>query len=110
MRPVFCIVALLAVSAGASAHDFWLQPSTFTPAAARPSRPDLGGHDSDYHQDRRHPEAEAQQEDQAEREPTGRLGEDDEKRAEAEVQKLTDEAVHELDGLLKQKEAEILEV
>jgi ribosome recycling factor len=40
----------------------------------------------------------------------GDVGEDDEKRAEAELQKLTDEKVHELDGLLKQKEAEILEV
>jgi ribosome recycling factor len=40
----------------------------------------------------------------------GEIGEDDEKRAEAELQKLTDERVHELDGLLKQKEAEILEV
>ena len=40
----------------------------------------------------------------------GEVGEDDEKRAEAELQKLTDERVHELDGLLKQKEAEILEV
>ena len=40
----------------------------------------------------------------------GDVGEDDEKRAEAELQKLTDDHVHELDGLLKQKEAEILEV
>ncbi len=40
----------------------------------------------------------------------GDVGEDEEKRAEAELQKLTDENVHELDGLLKQKEAEILEV
>jgi ribosome recycling factor len=40
----------------------------------------------------------------------GEIGEDDEKRAEAELQKLTDEKVHELDGLLKQKEADILEV
>jgi ribosome recycling factor len=40
----------------------------------------------------------------------GDVGEDDEKRAEAELQKLTDENVHQLDGLLKQKEAEILEV
>ena len=40
----------------------------------------------------------------------GEVGEDDEKRAEAELQKLTDERVQELDGLLKQKEAEILEV
>jgi ribosome recycling factor len=40
----------------------------------------------------------------------GDVGEDEEKRAEAELQKLTDESVHQLDGLLKQKEAEILEV
>jgi ribosome recycling factor len=40
----------------------------------------------------------------------GDLGEDEEKRAEAELQKLTDDRVAELDGLLKQKEAEILEV
>jgi ribosome recycling factor len=40
----------------------------------------------------------------------GDVGEDDEKRAEAELQKLTDDSVHHLDGLLKQKEAEILEV
>ena len=40
----------------------------------------------------------------------GDVGEDEEKRAEAELQKLTDDSVHELDGLLKQKEAEILEV
>jgi ribosome recycling factor len=40
----------------------------------------------------------------------GEVGEDDEKRAEAELQKLTDESVGQLDGLLKQKEAEILEV
>jgi ribosome recycling factor len=40
----------------------------------------------------------------------GELGEDEEKRAEAELQKLTDERIAELDGLLKQKEAEILEV
>ena len=40
----------------------------------------------------------------------GEVGADEEKRAEAELQKLTDENVHELDGLLKQKEAEILEV
>jgi ribosome recycling factor len=40
----------------------------------------------------------------------GELGEDEEKRGESELQKLTDEKVHELDGLLKQKEAEILEV
>jgi ribosome recycling factor len=40
----------------------------------------------------------------------GEVGEDDEKRAEAELQKLTDEKIHQLDGLLKQKEADILEV
>ncbi len=40
----------------------------------------------------------------------GEIGEDEERRAEAELQKLTDDKVHELDGLLKQKEAEILEV
>jgi ribosome recycling factor len=40
----------------------------------------------------------------------GEVGEDEEKRAESELQKLTDDNVHALDGLLKQKEAEILEV
>jgi ribosome recycling factor len=40
----------------------------------------------------------------------GEVGADDEKRAEAELQKLTDEKVAELDGILKNKEAEILEV
>jgi ribosome recycling factor len=40
----------------------------------------------------------------------GEAGADDEHRAEVELQKLTDERVHELDELLKQKEAEILEV
>ncbi len=40
----------------------------------------------------------------------GELGADEEKRAEQELQKLTDEHVGELDGLLKTKEAEILEV
>ena len=35
---------------------------------------------------------------------------DDEKRAEAELQKLTDARIHELDESLKAKEAEILEV
>ena len=40
----------------------------------------------------------------------GEVGEDDERRAEAEVQKRTDEATHEIDGLLKAKEEEILEV
>jgi len=40
----------------------------------------------------------------------GEVGEDDEKRAEQELQKLTDEKIAELDGYLKTKEAEILEV
>jgi ribosome recycling factor len=40
----------------------------------------------------------------------GEVGADDEKRAEAELQKLTDEKIAELDGVLKAKEAEILEV
>jgi ribosome recycling factor len=40
----------------------------------------------------------------------GEAGADDEHRAEGELQKLTDEKVSELDGLLKHKEEEILEV
>jgi ribosome recycling factor len=40
----------------------------------------------------------------------GELGEDDERRAEAELQKHTDQATAEIDGLLKAKEEEILEV
>ncbi len=40
----------------------------------------------------------------------GDVGADDEHRAELELQKLTDAKVHELEGLLKGKEAEILEV
>ncbi len=40
----------------------------------------------------------------------GEVGADEEKRAETDLQKLTDEKVAELDGLLKTKEAEILEV
>ena len=40
----------------------------------------------------------------------GDVGADDEHRAEVELQKLTDAKIHELDGLLKGKEAEILEV
>jgi ribosome recycling factor len=40
----------------------------------------------------------------------GEVGEDDERRAEAELQKRTDEATTEIDGLLKAKEEEILEV
>ena len=40
----------------------------------------------------------------------GEAGEDDERRAEATLQKQTDEAIGEIDTLLKAKEAEILEV
>jgi ribosome recycling factor len=40
----------------------------------------------------------------------GEAGSDDEHRAEGELQKLTDEKVAELDGLLQHKEEEILEV
>ena len=40
----------------------------------------------------------------------GDVGEDEEKRAETEVQKVTDQRVGELDSALKVKEAEILEV
>jgi len=40
----------------------------------------------------------------------GELGEDEERRAEAELQKRTDDATTEIDGLLKAKEEEILEV
>jgi ribosome recycling factor len=40
----------------------------------------------------------------------GDAGEDDEKRAEQELQKVTDARVKELDELLKHKEDEILEV
>jgi ribosome recycling factor len=40
----------------------------------------------------------------------GEVGADDEKRAESELQKLTDQRVGELDETLKAKEAEILEV
>jgi ribosome recycling factor len=40
----------------------------------------------------------------------GEAGEDDERRAEAALQKQTDEAVAEIDALLKGKEEEILEV
>ena len=40
----------------------------------------------------------------------GEVGEDDERRAETELQKRTDEATKEIDGLLKAKEDEILEV
>jgi ribosome recycling factor len=40
----------------------------------------------------------------------GEVGEDDERRAESELQRLTDEAVGEIETLLKGKEEEILEV
>jgi ribosome recycling factor len=40
----------------------------------------------------------------------GEAGSDDEHRAEVELQKLTDSSVADLDGVLKAKEAEILEV
>ncbi len=40
----------------------------------------------------------------------GDVGEDEERRAEAELQKLTDKRIADLDGLLKGKEEEILEV
>src|SRR4051795_537840 len=40
----------------------------------------------------------------------GEVGEDDERRAETELQKRTDSATQEIDGLLKAKEEEILEV
>jgi ribosome recycling factor len=40
----------------------------------------------------------------------GEIGEDDERRAEQELQKLTDDKIAELDGILKGKEAEIMEV
>ena len=40
----------------------------------------------------------------------GDVGDDDERRAEERVQKLTDDHVHKIDELLKRKETEILEV
>jgi ribosome recycling factor len=40
----------------------------------------------------------------------GEAGEDDERRAETALQKQTDEAVSEIDEILKGKEEEILEV
>ena len=40
----------------------------------------------------------------------GDVGDDDERRSEERVQKLTDEHVHKIDEMLKRKEAEILEV
>src|SRR4051812_46798064 len=41
---------------------------------------------------------------------SGETGQDDERRAEAELQKITDARVHDLDEALKAKEAEIMEV
>ena len=40
----------------------------------------------------------------------GDVGDDEERRAEDKVQKLTDDHVHKIDDLLKHKEGEILEV
>ena len=40
----------------------------------------------------------------------GEVGDDDERRAEERVQKITDQHVKEIDELLKRKEAEIMEV
>jgi ribosome recycling factor len=40
----------------------------------------------------------------------GEVGDDEERAAEARVQKITDEHVHKIDDLLKHKEAEIMEV
>jgi ribosome recycling factor len=40
----------------------------------------------------------------------GDIGEDEEKRTEGDVQKITDRHIHELDALQKSKEAELLEV
>ena len=40
----------------------------------------------------------------------GEVGEDDERRAEERVQKLTDDHVSKIEELLKRKEAEIMEV
>ena len=40
----------------------------------------------------------------------GDVGDDEERRAEGAVQKLTDDHVHKIDDLLKRKEAEIMEV
>jgi ribosome recycling factor len=40
----------------------------------------------------------------------GEIGSDDEHRAEGELQKLTDGRIADLDGVLKAKEEEILEV
>src|SRR5215467_14006406 len=41
---------------------------------------------------------------------SGQVGDDEERRAEGAVQKLTDDHVHKIDELLKRKEAEIMEV
>ena len=40
----------------------------------------------------------------------GEVGDDEERRAEAQVQKLTDDNVKSIDDMLKHKEAEIMEV
>jgi ribosome recycling factor len=40
----------------------------------------------------------------------GDVGDDDERRGEDHVQKLTDEHVHRIDDMLKRKEADIMEV
>jgi len=40
----------------------------------------------------------------------GDVGDDEERRAEDKVQKLTDDHVHRIDDLLKKKETEIMEV
>jgi ribosome recycling factor len=40
----------------------------------------------------------------------GEVGSDDEHRAEGELQKLTDAKIAELDALMRNKEAEVLEV
>jgi ribosome recycling factor len=40
----------------------------------------------------------------------GDVGDDEERRAEERVQKLTDDHTHKIDDLLKHKEAEIMEV
>jgi ribosome recycling factor len=40
----------------------------------------------------------------------GEVGEDEERRAEGELQKETDKATGEIDGLMKAKEEELLEV
>ena len=41
---------------------------------------------------------------------SGQVGDDEERRAEGAVQKVTDDHVHKIDDLLKRKEAEIMEV